>query len=127
MRMTHLLRVLDGDAKKAVFSIGSNGIFYRTALKTLKEDFGNPSLVSHRRLSQLFNRKPISSNDKVSLQQFHQELKQNNTWLLSISYETPLLSYENLSKAIATLPHNLRQYFFKATRNSNILDGSTNS
>ena len=100
-------------------------IFYATALKTLKQDFGNPSLVAHKCLSQLFNRKLISSKDKVSLQQFHQELKQNSTWLLSISYETPLL-YENLSKAIATLLHNLRQNFFKATRNSHLLDGSIN-
>ena len=67
MRMTRLLSVLDGDAKKAAFSIGGNGIFYATALKTLKRDFGNLILVSHKRLSQLFNRKPISSKDKVSL------------------------------------------------------------
>ena len=126
MRMTRLLSVLHGDVKKAVFSIENNGIFYATALKTLKRDFGNPLLVSHKRLSQLFNRKPISSNDKLSLRQFHQELKQNSTWLLSIGYETPLLSYENLSKAIATLPHNLRQDFFKATRSNNLLDGSIN-
>ena len=78
MRMTRLLSVLDGDDKKAIFSIGSNGIFYATALKTLKRDFGNPLLVAHKRLSQLFNRKPINSKDKVSLWQFHQELKQNN-------------------------------------------------
>ena len=67
MRMTRLLSVLDGDAKKAAFSIGGNGIFYATALKTLKRDFGNLILVSQKRLSQLFNRKPISSKDKVSL------------------------------------------------------------
>ena len=76
-------------------------------LKTLKLHVGKPLLVTHKRLSQLFSRKPISSNDKVSLRQFHQELKQNSMWLLSIGYETPLLSYENLSKAVTTLPHNL--------------------
>ena len=55
MRMTRLLSVLDGDAKKAAFSIGSNGIFYVTALKTLKRDFGNLIVVSHKRLSQKTN------------------------------------------------------------------------
>ena len=50
MRMTRLLSLLDGDAKKAIFSIGSNGIFYATALKTLKRDLGNPLLVAHERL-----------------------------------------------------------------------------
>ena len=63
VRMTRLLSVLDGDAKKAVFSIGSNGIFYATALKALKRDFGHPLLLAHKRLSQQFNRKPISSKD----------------------------------------------------------------
>ena len=105
MKMTRILSVLDGDVKKAVCSIGSNGMFYVTALKT--RDFGNLLLVAHRCLPQLFNRNPISNNNKVSLRQFHQKLKQKNMWLLSIGYETPLLSYENLSKAIATLPHNL--------------------
>ena len=60
------------------------------------------------------------------MQQFHQELKQSNTWLLSIGYETPLLSYEKLSKAIAALAHNLQKDFFKSTRNSKLLDGSIN-
>ena len=122
--MTRILSVLDGDVKKAVCSIGSNGMFYATALKT--RDFGNLLLVAHRCLPQLFNRNPISSNNKVSLRHFHQELKQNNMWLLSIGYEAPLLSYENLSKAIATLPHNLWQDFFKAIRDGNLLDGNIN-
>ena len=126
MKMTRLLSVLDGDVKKAVSSIGSNGMFYATALKTLERDFGNLLLVAHRCLPQLFNRNPISNNNKVSLRQFHQKLKQKSMWLLSIGYETPLLSYENLSKAIATLPHNLWQDFFKAIRNVDLLDGSIN-
>ena len=50
MRMTRLLNVLDGNAKKAIFSIGSNGIFYATALETLKRDFLNHLLVAHKRL-----------------------------------------------------------------------------
>ena len=82
MKMTLLLSVLDGDVKKAVSSIGSNGMFYAIALKTLEQDFGNLLLVANRCLPQLFNRNRISSNNKVSLWQFHQELKQNKMWLL---------------------------------------------
>ena len=41
MRMERLLSVLKGEAKKSVESIGKSGIFYATALKTLKGDFGN--------------------------------------------------------------------------------------
>lgn len=39
--MERLLSVLDGEAKKAISSVGTSGIFYAAALKTLKRDFGN--------------------------------------------------------------------------------------
>ena len=46
MRMERLLITLEGEAKKSVESTGCEGIFYATALKSLKRDFGNPVLVS---------------------------------------------------------------------------------
>ena len=46
IRMVRLISLLDGDAKKAVQSIGSNGLFYASALKSLKSNFGNPLLVA---------------------------------------------------------------------------------
>ena len=49
--MDRLLSVLDGDAKRSIQSIGSSGIFYATALKTLKRDFGNPLMIAHLRLN----------------------------------------------------------------------------
>ena len=47
----------------------------------------------------------------------------SNTWLISMGYETPLLSSDNLTKALMRLPLNLQQYFFKATRDRNLIDG----
>ena len=49
-----------------------------------------------------------------------------NTWLLSMGYDTLILSNENLTKAILRLPTFLRREFFKTTRDSNMLDGSAN-
>ena len=43
-----------------------------------------------------------------------------------MGYCTPILSNENLTKAIMRLPSFLRRDFFKATKNSNMLDGSVN-
>ena len=40
-RMERLLSVLTGEARKSVDCIGTSGIFYATALKSLKRDFGN--------------------------------------------------------------------------------------
>ena len=36
MRMSRLLSLLDSEAKEAVETIGTSGIFYAAALKTLK-------------------------------------------------------------------------------------------
>ena len=44
--MERLISVLVGEAKRVVKSVGQNGIFYVSALKTLKRIFGNPVVVS---------------------------------------------------------------------------------
>ena len=80
MRMTRLLIVIDGEAKKSVEKIATSGIFYATVLKTLKRDFASPLLISHFRLRNLFDKPQIRANDRITLRQFHQELKLTITW-----------------------------------------------
>ena len=113
-----LISLLDGDAKKAVQSIGSNGLFYASALKSLKSNFGNPLLVATFRMKTLFDKPHINGRDRIALREYHQQLKMNNIWLISMGYETPLLSSDNLTKALMRLPLSLQQDFFKATRDS---------
>ena len=60
IRMMKLIRLLDGDAKKAVQSFGSNGLFYASALKSLKTSFGNPLLHATFRMKTLFDRPHIN-------------------------------------------------------------------
>ena len=43
-----------------------------------------------------------------------------------MGYETRLLSSDNSTKALMRLSLNLQQNFFKATRDSNLIDGSVN-
>ena len=57
--MIRLLSTLDGVAKRTVYTIGCNKIFYATTLKTLKRDFGNPLIVAHSRLSSVFDKPQI--------------------------------------------------------------------
>ena len=126
IRMTRLSSLLDGDAKKAIQSIGSSDLFYASALKTLKRDFGNPLLVATLRMKRLFDKPQINGRDRNALRDFHQQLKMNNTWLMSMEYDIPLLSSESLTKDVMRLPYSLRQEFFKATRDYNLIDGSVN-
>ena len=108
-----LISLLDGDAKKAVQSIGSNKLFYASALKSLKSNFGNPLLVATFRMKTLFDKPHINGRDRIALREYHQQLKMNNIWLISMGYETPLLSGDNLTKALMRLPLNLQQYFLR--------------
>ena len=123
-RRIRLQSVLDGETKCIVEAIGCNKIFFTAALKTLKRDFGNPLIVSHSRLCSVFDKAQIKTNDRLGLRQFQQQLKCNNSWLLSLGYKSPIFSCENLTKAILRLPWHLCNQFYKSAKNSNLMDGN---
>ena len=102
--MERLISVFEGEAKRSVESICCIGIFYVTALKSLKRDFGNPVLVSHLEIKALLDQTQLKANIKTGLRHYHQQIKTTNTWLMSMGYQNPILSYENLSKTVARLP-----------------------
>ena len=55
IRMERLLSVLDGETKRTVISIGRNGHFYATAMKTIKSNFGNPMVISFLKLKSVLD------------------------------------------------------------------------
>ena len=103
LRMERLLSVLDGDAKRVVSAIGRNGLFYATALKALKREFGNPYAVSYLKLKAVLEQGQIKADDQKGLRQFHQQLKTVVTWLTSMGYLSSLNSTENVTKAVMRL------------------------
>lgn len=120
-RMERLLSALEDETKKSVESIGCKGIFYATALKSWKRDFGSPVLVSHWKIKSIFDQP----------HQYHQKIKITNTWLLSMGYKNAILSYENLPKGVTHIPNtvfskHIFKQFFKATRDCNLNDGANN-
>ena len=82
--MKRLCSVLYGEAKRVIKTTGNTERFYATALKTLKCVFGNPLLISHAKRKLLFDQAHIKSTDRISLRRFHQQLRTNNAWLLSM-------------------------------------------
>ena len=126
MRLERLLSALEGEAKKSVESVGCEGIFYATELKSLKRDFGDPLVVSHLKIKTIFDQPQIKPNDKIGLRKHHQQVKITNTWLLSMGYENLILYYENLSKAVTRLPNHLQTQFFKPTRDCDLTVGTIN-
>ena len=45
---------------------------------------------------------------------------------MSFGYKVPIISSDNLTKAIIRLPYQLHQRFYKFTKESNLIDGSVN-
>ena len=84
LRKLRLINVLDGEAKRVVATIGSNGVFYATALKTLKKNFGDHLLVEYLKIKAVFDRPQIKTNDRIGLRNFYQHLKICSSWLCSI-------------------------------------------
>ncbi|XP_066912482.1 uncharacterized protein, partial [Clytia hemisphaerica] len=115
-RIERLLSVLTGEARKGVECIGTSGIFYATALKSLKRDFGNATVVTHAKLKLLLDKPQLVSNDRAALKRFHQQLKSTLTWLKRIGNISAIHSTENLSKAVIRLPDNLRKNFYKKSK-----------
>ena len=126
IRMTYLLSVLDGEAKKAIEAVGTCGLFYVSALKTLKREFRNTLLVSHLRLKSMFKKPQIKANDRSPLLEFCQQIKLNITWLSSLEYITQLYSNNSVTKTILHRPFHLRKEFYKLTKDASLTDGTLN-
>lgn len=62
--MAYLFQNLDGEAKKAVESLGVKRHSYPTALKTLKRKFGNPNSLTTAFLNDMLNSSYVPSNDR---------------------------------------------------------------
>ena len=65
--MERLIGVLGGDAKRAVAAVGHSGLSYPRALKLLKQDFGNPLVVSYKKVKAVLDQPQIQPNNKTSL------------------------------------------------------------
>ena len=52
--MAYLLSEIDSKAENALEVVGTCSLFYPSALKTLKRNFGNTLVVAHLRLKSVF-------------------------------------------------------------------------
>ena len=114
--MERLISVLRGEVKREIESIGTYSMFYATAPKTLKREYGNPLVVSHLKLKNLFDQPQIKNQDRTALREYQHQLKCSNTWCLSMDYYDAISSTENLARAVKRLPNYLRQKFYESTR-----------
>ena len=112
-RMAYLFQNLDGEAKKAVESLGVTGHSYPTALKTLKRQFGNPSSVATAYLDDMLNSTYVPSNDRQALRDYYYQVKACTTWCVKMGQSAILQTPEYLSRATMRLPMNLRVRWYE--------------
>ena len=74
-RMAYLFQNLDGEAKKAVESLGVTGHSYSAALRTLKRLFGNPESVGSAYLKNMLESPCVTSNDRQALRDYYYQVK----------------------------------------------------
>ena len=69
-RMVQLRMHVTGDAERTISGLGSQGIMYATALKTLKENFGQPSVIARAFIRKITERRKIQPDDRQALREF---------------------------------------------------------
>ena len=106
-RMAYLYQTLDGEAKKAVESLGVTGRSYPMALKTLKRLFGNPSSVASAYLTSMLDSPYVTPNDRQGLRDYFYRVKACTTWCVKMGQSAILQTPEYLSRATMRLPMNL--------------------
>ena len=121
--MLRLFSMLDGEAKRVIAAIGSDCIFYATALKTLKKDFGDPLLLAYLKIKVVFDRPHVKTNDRIGLTP---TLKILQLLVMFNWLRAPLLSRENIAKALIYLLRNILNDLYNATKKKNFVDGSAN-
>ena len=124
--MERLLSVLDVEAKRTVISIGRNGLFYATAMKMVKSNFGNPMVVSFLKLKSVLDLPQITNENCAGLRAFHQQLKSVITWLNSMGDTSAINSIENTTKAISRLPRYPRSKFYRDFKDAKLNNQSLN-
>ena len=111
--MEWLIYVHDREAKRVVTLVGQSEIFYVSALKTLKLNFGDPVVVSYLKLKTVLDLPQLPPNDYNVLRAYHQTLKATVTWLVSMGYNAAIKSAESVTKAVVTLPKYMRSKFYR--------------
>ena len=107
MRMIQLKMHLTGDAERSISGLGSKGIMYATALKTLKEQFGQRSVIARALISKLTSGDRIGRNDRTKLRDFSIDLINCLATIQCIGFSADINANENLRKIITRLPDNL--------------------
>ena len=64
MRIAQLKMHVTGKAERTISGLGSQGKMYATALKTIKKQFGQPSVIARAYITKLIDKPKIQNSDR---------------------------------------------------------------
>lgn len=107
MRMIQLKMQVSGDAERAISGLGSKGMMYATALKTIKEQFGQPSVIARALVNNLIKGEKIGRSNRKKLREFSIDLINCMATMKRIGYTADINANENLRKIVMRLPDHM--------------------
>ena len=94
---------LIGRAERVISGLASQGTMYATALKSIKEHFGQPSAIARVYITKLVDKQKIQNHDRQSLQELSFDVVNCVATLKQINHLADANATENLRKNEAAL------------------------
>ncbi|XP_028399260.1 uncharacterized protein LOC114522717 [Dendronephthya gigantea] len=107
VRMAQLKMHVTGKAERTISGLGSQGTMYATALKIIKEQFGQPSVIARAYITKLIDEQRIKGNDRQALQELSFDVVNCVATLKQINHLSDVNATDNLRKIIMRLPDHL--------------------
>ena len=107
IRMAQLKMHLIGKAERIISGLGSQGTMYATALKCVKEQLGQPSVIARAYITRLVDKRKIQADDRRSLQELSFDVMKCVATLKQINHLADVNATDNLRKIITRLPDHL--------------------
>ena len=104
MRMVQLKMHLIGNTERTVSGLGSQGTMYATALKTLKEQFGQSSVIARACINKFVDKRKLASNDR---QELSFDVVNCLATLKQINHLADINATDNLRRIVKRLPDRL--------------------
>lgn len=107
MRMIQLKMHVTGEAERAIAGLGSGGIMYATALKLIKDQFGQKSVIARAVVNRLTKGAKIAASDRQALREFSLDIFNSLAILQQMKHFADVNASDNLRQAVKRLPDHL--------------------
>ena len=113
-KMAHLQSSVTGLARQLIEGMLFDGSYYQAALDTLTRRFGREEDIVRANLAAIFDAPPVRYMDVAGLEKYQVAVHCAVKVLQNMGFEGDLLSSENLRRALAKIPSELRREWGKA-------------